>query len=165
MRVSGVVPLSAPASHVSAGETITRACAGCGVLFEQPDDPGRKRQYHDDACKQRVYRARRGVTGHEARDRAKLLAEAERLRAERAAQDKRDQDAARARARRARDRARTQASGPAWTHPQPGDTVSAARSRMRAAKLCERASHPATPPFESAACLERAETIRRKHNW
>jgi hypothetical protein len=36
-------------------------CAGCGVTFAQPDDPGRKRRYHDDACKQRAYRERKAA--------------------------------------------------------------------------------------------------------
>jgi endogenous inhibitor of DNA gyrase (YacG/DUF329 family) len=38
---------------------IYRACPTCGASFGQPDDPGRKRRFGSDACKQIAYRARR----------------------------------------------------------------------------------------------------------
>jgi hypothetical protein len=37
---------------------IYRTCPSCGHRFGQPDDPGRKRRYCSDACKQAAYRAR-----------------------------------------------------------------------------------------------------------
>ena len=37
---------------------IYRTCPTCGHRFGQPDDPGRKRRYCSDACKQAAYRAR-----------------------------------------------------------------------------------------------------------
>jgi hypothetical protein len=38
---------------------IYRTCPACGRRFGQPDDPGRKRRYCSDACKQAAYRARK----------------------------------------------------------------------------------------------------------
>lgn len=35
------------------------ACEGCGVAMGEQSGPGRRRQYHSDACKQAAYRARR----------------------------------------------------------------------------------------------------------
>ena len=37
---------------------IYRTCPACGRRFGQPDDPGRKRRFCSDACKQAAYRAR-----------------------------------------------------------------------------------------------------------
>ena len=37
---------------------IYRTCPTCGASFGQPDDPGRKRRFCSDACKQAAYRAR-----------------------------------------------------------------------------------------------------------
>jgi endogenous inhibitor of DNA gyrase (YacG/DUF329 family) len=68
---------------------IYHTCPTCGHRFGQPDDPGRKRRFCSDACKQAAYRARKR----------------EREQASQRAQD----DARRARedhARRARDPAR-----------------------------------------------------------
>jgi hypothetical protein len=38
--------------------TIWRTCPACGEVFEQPDDPGRKRVYCSRACQQAAYRTR-----------------------------------------------------------------------------------------------------------
>jgi hypothetical protein len=38
---------------------IYRDCPTCGRRFGQPDDPGRKRRFGSDACKQAAYRARK----------------------------------------------------------------------------------------------------------
>lgn len=150
---------------MSAAETITRTCPGCGVPFGQPNDPGRKRVYCDDACKQRVYRAKRGVTGHAARDartadKARQAQEQERKR-----QQHRADDARRARERRDAMRDATMRSVPGWLQPHAQDSDSEARARMRCAKLYERGTHHGTTKHEREACLERVETIRAKHGW
>lgn len=145
-------------------ETITTTCAGCGVTFQQPDDPGRKRQFHDNACRQRVYRARHGLTGHEAQQQRRRAEQAQRARAEREERRRREEHAARERARRARERARAQSAGPDWTRPHHADTPTQARARVRAAKLLERANHRGTGAHEANACREKAETIRQRHN-
>ena len=38
---------------------IWRDCEHCGREFSQPDDPGRKRRFCADACKQAAYRRRK----------------------------------------------------------------------------------------------------------
>jgi endogenous inhibitor of DNA gyrase (YacG/DUF329 family) len=38
---------------------IYRTCPACGRSFAQPDDPGRKRRFCSDVCKQAAYRARK----------------------------------------------------------------------------------------------------------
>jgi endogenous inhibitor of DNA gyrase (YacG/DUF329 family) len=38
---------------------IYRTCPTCGRRFGQPDDPGRKRRFCSDACKQAAYRQRK----------------------------------------------------------------------------------------------------------
>jgi endogenous inhibitor of DNA gyrase (YacG/DUF329 family) len=38
---------------------IYRTCPTCGHRFGQPDDPGRKRRFCSDACKQAAYRQRK----------------------------------------------------------------------------------------------------------
>ena len=38
---------------------IYRTCPACGRGFGQPDDPGRKRRFCADACKQAAYRRRK----------------------------------------------------------------------------------------------------------
>jgi endogenous inhibitor of DNA gyrase (YacG/DUF329 family) len=48
---------------------IYRTCPACGASFAQPDDPGRKRRFCSDACKQAAYRARKGAR-EQARQRA-----------------------------------------------------------------------------------------------
>lgn len=39
-------------------DVIETVCIGCGLVFEQPVDPGRRREYHDGACRSRSWRAR-----------------------------------------------------------------------------------------------------------
>jgi hypothetical protein len=48
---------------------IYRSCPTCGTRFGQPDDPGRKRRFCSDACKQAAYRARKR-NGEQAHQRA-----------------------------------------------------------------------------------------------
>lgn len=138
---------------MSADETVYLDCAGCGVTFGQPNDPGRKRRYHDDACKQRAYRQRSGKDGHEAK----------RARQERE-QARREQEARKARERRARE-AREQAhrAGADWTAPRSTDTAAQKRARATCRKLMDRASHRNTNEHEASACREKADAIREKH--
>lgn len=39
-------------------DMIETVCIGCGLVFAQPVDPGRRREYHDGACRSRAWRAR-----------------------------------------------------------------------------------------------------------
>lgn len=134
-------------------QTITSSCACCGVTFQQLADPGRRRRFCSNACRQKDYRKRSGKNGNEARQQRKQQEER-----------KREEDARRARERRAR-QAREEAAraGAQWTAPRAGDNPAQARNRARCRKLMDRASHPRTPVEEATACREKAETIRSRH--
>jgi hypothetical protein len=75
---------------------IYRTCPTCGARFGQPDDPGRKRRFCSDACKQAAYRARK-----RAREQSRQRAEdgARRRQREEQARRVRDPEAARSAAR------------------------------------------------------------------
>jgi hypothetical protein len=75
--------------------TIYQDCEYCGVEFGQPDDPGRKRRFCSNACRQAAYRAR-------VRQARRAREERERDEARRRA----DEQARRAREERRRRRAR-----------------------------------------------------------
>lgn len=133
--------------------TIDTTCKRCGVTFQQPNDPGRKRQFCSNACRQADYRARSGRTGHEAKQ--------EQARRQ---QERRERDARRARERRQREaQEQAQRTGAHWTAPRPGEPAPSARARARARKLMDRATHPRTNGHEADACRQKAEQIRAKY--
>lgn len=137
-------------------ETIYRTCPACGVTFGQPNDPGRKRTYCGDACRQAAYRQRTGRTGHEA------------SRARKARDDaRREEEARRARERRARDRARAQqAPGfPSWLQPKAADDATTLRRKARARKLWERSTHPGTNGHEALACHDKLMEMKARYGW
>lgn len=137
-------------------ETIYRVCPACGVTFGQPNDPGRKRKYHSDACRQAAYRERTGRNGHEA----------ERARAARE-EARREQEARRARERRARERARSESAPgfPNWLHSRSTDDAATLRMKSRGRKLWERANHPGTGSHEAQACQEKLTQMRQRYGW
>jgi endogenous inhibitor of DNA gyrase (YacG/DUF329 family) len=133
---------------------IYRTCPTCGRTFGQPDDPGRKRRFCSDACKQAAYRARKR-TREQARQRA---------------QDD---------ARRQRDRARTHRPPPHAGRSRPGPFCSACgghrgphtvhhdqaaheRARRRYYGLSAKAASTGFPE-EAAACRAKAEQLRAKY--
>jgi endogenous inhibitor of DNA gyrase (YacG/DUF329 family) len=134
--------------------TIYRTCPACGRRFAQPDDPGRKRRFCSDACKQAAYRARK-----RARDQARQRAE----------------DDAR---RRARDRTRrtppphagTSRPGPYCAgcgghrgpHTVHHDQAAHDRARRRYDGLSAKAASTGFPE-EAAACRTKAEQLRAKY--
>jgi membrane protein involved in colicin uptake len=67
---------------------IWRDCEHCGREFSQPDDPGRKRRFCADACKQAAYRARKRHA-----DQARRRAEEEAARRAREERRRRDEQA------------------------------------------------------------------------
>jgi hypothetical protein len=79
--------------------TIYRDCEYCRVEFGQPDDPGRKRRFCSNACRQAAYRARvrYGQRAREQRER-----EEARRRAEEEARRAREEKRRRRRARQDR---------------------------------------------------------------
>jgi endogenous inhibitor of DNA gyrase (YacG/DUF329 family) len=134
--------------------TIYRTCPACGRRFAQPDDPGRKRRFCSDACKQAAYRARK-----RARDQARQRAE----------------DDAR---RRARDRTRrtppphagTRRPGPYCAgcgghrgpHTVHHDQAAHDRARRRYDGLHAKAASTGFPE-EADACRAKAEQLRAKY--
>jgi endogenous inhibitor of DNA gyrase (YacG/DUF329 family) len=134
---------------------IYRTCPACGRRFGQPDDPGRKRRFCSDACKQAAYRARK-----RAREQARQRAE---------------DDAH----RRARDRARTHRPPPHAGSSRPGpfcgacgghrgphtlhhDQAAHERARRRYDGLSAKAASTGFPE-EADACRTKAEQLRAKY--
>jgi endogenous inhibitor of DNA gyrase (YacG/DUF329 family) len=141
---------------------IYRTCPACGRRFSQPDDPGRKRRFCSDACKQAAYRARQ-----RAREQARQRA----------------QDDTRHRGRedthRARDRARTHRPPPHAGSSRPGpycgtcgghrgphtvhhDQAAYDRARRRYDGLHAKAASTGFPE-EADACRAKAEQLRSKY--
>jgi len=122
------------------------SCPGCRTRITQPNDPGRKRQYCSNACRQAAYRARK-------------------LRAQ--------QDAARARAQAGaagaagggagRDWWEEQAAW-TWAPPNPGNgPVDPAERARRVIAGLEAKAARTTFPHEADACRAKAEQLRRKY--
>lgn len=148
-------------------ETIYRTCPACGVTFGQPNDPGRKRTYCADACRQAAYRQRTGRTGHEASRARKAREDARREEEARREDARREEEARRARERRARERARAQqAPGfPSWLRPRTADDATTLRRKARARKLWERATHPGTNGHEARACHDKLMDMKTRYGW
>jgi hypothetical protein len=128
---------------------IWRDCEHCGTPFSQPDDPGRKRRFCADACKQAAYRARKRYA-----DQARRRAEEERAR-QRAREEQRRRD------EQARQHAGRRPPPHAGTS-RPGDTPEQARARRRYEALLRKAAST-TFPAEAAACRIKAEQLRQKY--
>jgi hypothetical protein len=140
---------------------IYRTCPACGRSFGQPDDPGRKRRYCSDACKQAAYQAR------------KRASEQARQRAEENARRRAREDA-----RWARDRTRrtppphagTSRPGPfcgacgghRGPHTAHHDQAAHDRARRRYDGLSAKADSTGFPE-EAAVCRAKAEQLRTKY--
>jgi hypothetical protein len=145
-------------------ETIWTRCGYCSTEFGQPNDPGRKRQYCSDACKQAAYRFRK-----------------RRAEQARRAQQEQQEQARRAReeAGRQRDRARAHRPPPHAGTSRPGtwcagcgglrgphtdhhDDPAHQRARRRYDALLRKAAST-TFPAEADACRLKAEQLRAKY--
>jgi dTMP kinase len=145
---------------------IWRDCEHCGREFSQPDDPGRKRRYCADACKQAAYRAR-----HRRAEQARRRAEEEAARRAREERRRREEQARqRARAHRPPPHAGSSRPGPfcgacgghRGPHTTHHDQAAHARARRRYEGL--RAKAAATGfAEEAAACRAKAEQLRAKY--
>ena len=150
--------------------TIWRACPSCGIGFEQPDDPGRKRVYCSRACQQAAYRARQRTSAGQHSGR----------------QDQRQDWRSQSRPQR-RQGPGSERSGAGQRHQQhqeqhsghheqrrppphrangqrPGATGSddLARIRRIIAALLRKAAATSLP-HEAAACRDKAEALRAKY--
>jgi hypothetical protein len=145
---------------------IWRDCEHCGREFSQPDDPGRKRRFCADACKQAAYRARKRHA-----DQARRRAEEDAARRAREERRRRDEQA--------RQRQRTHRPPPHAGSIRPGPFCAACgghrgphtahhdqAAHERAQRRYEglRAKAAATGfAEEAAACRAKAEQLRAKY--
>jgi Protein of unknown function (DUF2786) len=145
---------------------IWRDCEHCGRAFSQPDDPGRKRRFCTDACKQAAYRARKRHA-----DQARRRAEEESARRAREERRRRDEQA-RQRQRAYRPPPHAGSSrpghfcGPCGGHRGPHTTHhdQAAHERARRRYKGLRAKAASTGfAEEAAACQAKAEQLRTKY--
>jgi hypothetical protein len=134
---------------------IYRTCPACGRSFGQPDDPGRKRRFCSDACKQAAYRVR------------KRASEQARQRAEDEARRRQREDARR---RTPPPHAGTSRPGPfcgacgghRGPHTVHHDQAAHDRARRRYDGLHAKADSTWFPE-EAAACRAKAEQLRTKY--
>jgi hypothetical protein len=146
--------------------TIWRTCPSCGVSFEQPDDPGRKRVYCSRACQQAAYRARqRTSTGqrhssgqqrtgrHEQRHQR---AGSQRPGAGQRHHQRQDQHSGQ------RGQRRPPPHGANGQRPGAASGDDLARIRRIIAALLRKAAATSFP-HEAAACREKAEALRAKY--
>lgn len=164
---------------MSVFDTIYSECNTCGRVFGQPDDPGRRRTYCSNACRQKAYRARGGRasgTRGSSRWREQRRAEQEAWANEQA---RKEQERQRSQERRGRERRqqegqerREQRPGatttetpamPTWVFPVPGDSPTQKRARAKCYALWSRASHWNTNSHEARTCRAIAEKIRGKY--
>jgi hypothetical protein len=140
-------------------------CAGCSHTFTQPNDPGRRREYCSDACRQRAYRQRGGRASGTRQESKRARQEREQREQQQAWDESR-----RHRARQERGRSRTRGREhtdhrPPWCQaPNPSDTPTQAKARTQAGKLYDRAEHPSTPAPEADSCRAKAEKLRADHD-
>jgi dTMP kinase len=145
---------------------IWRDCEHCGREFSQPDDPGRKRRFCADACKQAAYRARKRHADH-----ARRRAEEEAARRAREERRRRDEQARQRRAHRPPPHAGSSRRpgpfcGPCGGHRGPHTTHHDQAAHERARRRYEglRAKAAATGfAEEAAACRAKAEQLRAKY--
>jgi hypothetical protein len=145
---------------------IWRDCEHCGREFSQPDDPGRKRRFCSDACKQAAYRARKRHA-----DQARRRAEEETARRAREERRRREEQARqRQRAHRPPPHAGSSRPGPfcgacgghRGPHTSHHDQAAHERARRRYEGL--RAKAASTGFAEEAnACRAKAEQLRAKY--
>ncbi len=155
---------------MAASTTIYQDCEHCGISFGQPDDPGRKRRFCSNACRQAAYRARvrNGRRAREERER-----EEARHRAEEEARRARDEERRRRRARQDHQPPpRTGTSQPrSWcgacggyrgSHTTHHDDAAHERARRRYEALRRKAAGT-NFVHEAEACQAKAEELRAKY--
>jgi predicted nucleic acid-binding Zn ribbon protein len=141
---------------------IYRTCPTCGHRFGQPDDPGRKRRFCSDACKQAAYRARKRK-----REQARQRAQDDARRREREEQTRRARDRAR---RNPPPHAGSSRFGPfcgtcgghRGPHTFHHDQAAHDRARRRYEGLHAKAASTGFPE-EADACRAKAEQLRAKY--
>jgi hypothetical protein len=145
---------------------IWQDCEHCGNQFSQPDDPGRKRRFCADACKQAAYRARKRAQ-EQARRRAEEEEAARRAREQR---QRREEHARQRRAHQPPPHAGSSRPGPfcgacgghRGPHTTHHDQAAHECARRRYEGLRAKAASTGFPE-EAAACRAKAEELRAKY--
>lgn len=141
---------------MSTEDLIWTDCAECGIRFTQRDDPGTKRQYHSNACRQRAYRRRTG----DRQRRYKFEQEEAWAREQARKQQERERSQ-----RRRTGREYVPEGVPAWAFPQGGEEAVRADKRRLCFELLKRAEWPNADPHEADADRRAAEKIRRRYKF
>jgi hypothetical protein len=144
---------------------IWRDCEHCGREFSQPDDPGRKRRFCSDACKQAAYRRRKRQA-----EQARWRAEEEATRRAREERRRREEQAHQRRAHRPPPHAGSSRPGPfcgacgghRGPHTTHHDQAAHERARRRYEGLRAKAASTGFAE-EAAACRAKAEQLRAKY--
>jgi hypothetical protein len=144
---------------------IWRDCEHCGREFSQPDDPGRKRRFCADACKQAAYRARKRHA-----EQARRWAEEEAARRAREERRRREEQARQRRTHRPPPHAGSSrpgpfcgaCGGPRGPHTTHHDQAAHERARRRYEGLRAKAASTGFTE-EAAACQAKAEQLRAKY--
>lgn len=141
-------------------EWIASDCRQCGVTFQQPYDPGRRREFCSNACRQKAYRARGGRASGTHRASARQQREWQEAWAREEA--RKEQERQRAKARRGRGE-KTPSGMPTWVFRQARDSAEQEKRRRRCYLLFTRALHEGTDEHEAQACRDAAERIRARY--
>lgn len=145
-------------------EWVTTLCGcGCGVTFRQLRDPGREREYLNNAHKQRAYRARNPHKSHSGTRRESASARARREQEEAWAREQARKERERQRSARRDRRDPKVGTVPPWCYDRAGEDASHAKWRRTCKLLYQRATHPSTNEAEATACREKAEKIKARH--
>lgn len=134
-------------------DLIWTECAQCGVRFTQRDDPGTKRKYHSDACRQKAWRER-----HRA-ERRQYKFEQEQAWAKDQAKKQRERERSE---RRRTGREHVPEGVPAWCFPVAGDGAQEADERRLCFELYKRHLRPVGPDDHEAALAKVAADKKRK---
>lgn len=150
-------------------EWVTTTCGcGCGVTFRQLRDPGREREYLNNAHKQRAYRARNPHRSHSGTRRETPSARRRREQEEAWAREEARKEQERQRAHRRRHGAPPPPprgmGAYGWTmREQATDTAAQRKQRRLCYTLVYKGLRPDTPAGEAESCLRMAERKRVKY--
>jgi hypothetical protein len=146
--------------------TIWRTCPSCGVGFEQPDDPGRKRVYCSRACQQAAYRARQRTSAGQHRSRKDRRQDWRSERHQRPGSERPGAGQRHHRRQERQDQQHQQRRPPPHSanghRPGAASGDDLARIRRIIAALLRKAAATSFP-HEAAACREKAKDLRAKY--
>jgi hypothetical protein len=149
-------------------EWVTTLCGcGCGVTFRQLRDPGREREYLNNAHKQRAYRARNPHKNHSGTRKESASARQRREQREAWAREQARQEQERERSYKRRHGFPPPPTGgvPKWcTGDHSSDSPAEAKARRRAYHLFMKADRTEYED-EARSCREGAENIRVKYGF